>query len=87
LFVVGHPFDAYPQELCLRLGLDYVTEPDGAALESGASLVTLLPDEDIVEDFCSIVTLLSRRLVSPIVKVQERHAVPPQLEMEKAFVR
>jgi hypothetical protein len=74
LFVVGHPFDAYPQELCLRLSLDYVTEPDGAALESGTSLVTLLPDEDIVEDFCSIVTLLSRRLVSPVVKVQERHA-------------
>lgn len=73
LFVVAHPFDAYPQELCLRLSLDYVTELHGA-FESGTSRITLLPDEDIVEDFCSILTLLSRRLVSPIVKVQERHA-------------
>jgi hypothetical protein len=74
LFVVGHPFDAYPQELCLRFSLDSVSEPEGTGLESGTSTVIFLPDEHIVEDFCSTMTLLSRRLVSPIVKVRERRA-------------
>lgn len=32
-----------------------------------------LPDGEIVEDLCSILTLLSRRLISPIGKIRERH--------------
>jgi len=68
LFVVGHPFDKYPQELCTRLKLDFVTE------SKGSSGTTFLPDEDVVEDFCSILSLLSRRLISPVAKIRERHA-------------
>jgi len=71
LFVVGHPFDAYPQELCIRLSLDYVTERHDA--DSGSSVAMFLPDQDVVEDFCSILSLLSRRLISPVIKTRERH--------------
>jgi hypothetical protein len=28
LFAASHPFDDYPQELCARLKLSYVTEPE-----------------------------------------------------------
>lgn len=67
LFVVGNPFDKYPQELCIRLNLSNVTESEGSAS------ITFRPDQDVVEDFCSILSLLSRRLISPIAKIRERH--------------
>jgi hypothetical protein len=65
LFVVSQPFDSYPQELCARLKLAFVTEREGSATS------IFLPDEDIIEDLCSIVTLLSRRLVSPVCKTRQ----------------
>lgn len=65
LFVASHPFNSYPQELCVRLNLSVVTEQEGRATR------TILPDEDIVEDLCSLITILSRRLVSPVCKTRE----------------
>ncbi len=59
LFVASRPFDDYPQELCARLKL---------------SDVNFLPDSEIVEDLCSILSLLARRLISVVGKVRERHA-------------
>src|SRR6185295_12558993 len=48
LFVTSRPFDAYPQELCLRFPLDYcneVAEADGVSFRR-----MFLPDDEIVED-------------------------------------
>ena len=43
----------------------------------GLHSLTFRPDADVVEDFCSILSLLSRRLISPIVKTRERHPEYP----------
>lgn len=69
LFVTSHPFDDYPQELCARLNLSYVTEHSDS--EGFTSSSTFLPDVEIIEDLCSILSLLARRLISPIGKVRE----------------
>lgn len=70
MFVSSRPFDAYPQELCVRMTIARMTERDDTG---GIPFVRdFLPDEDIVEDLCSILTLLSRRLISPIGKIRER---------------
>jgi len=66
LLVASQPFDSHPQELCARFGVTWVTE-EGTG-ETGTRSVTFLPDEDIIEDACAILTLLSRRLISPVVK-------------------
>jgi hypothetical protein len=66
LFVVSMPFDAYPQELALRFSVDYVTE------KSGNSQSTFLPDQEIVEDLCALLTLLARRLIAPVLKTKEQ---------------
>jgi hypothetical protein len=63
LLVASRPFDTYPQELCLRLTLGFVTEQ--ATAGTGTASRIFLPDEDIVEDFCAVLSLLSRRLISP----------------------
>ncbi len=68
IFVASRPFDSYPQELCTRFTVRSVTET-----VKNAS-VTFLPDEDVTEDLCSILTLLSRRLISPAQKTMERHS-------------
>jgi hypothetical protein len=68
LFVASRPFDAYPQELCARLKLAYVTQEDD--LSAG----TFLPDDEVVEDLCSILSLLARRLISVVGKIWERCA-------------
>jgi hypothetical protein len=70
LLVISQPFDTYPQELCARLTVAWVTERGTHG--TGTSSVTFLPDEDIVEDACAILTLLSRRLISPVVKTMQR---------------
>jgi|SRR5579871_427415 len=69
LFVVSQPFDAYPQELCLRGKLGYVTEQSADQNLSFRS--TFLPDDEIVEDLCSVLSLLARRLIVPIVSTRQ----------------
>lgn len=71
LFVASQPFSAYPQELCARLTLGYVTEKK--ADQSASSTSIFLPDEDVIEDLCSILSLLSRRLIAPVGKTRVRY--------------
>jgi hypothetical protein len=71
LFVNSQPFDAYPQELCARMTLSYVTE---VATGDISARTIRLPDEDVIEDLCSILSLLSRRLISPVAKTHERRS-------------
>jgi hypothetical protein len=73
LFVVSRPFANYPQELCARMTLNFVTE-QGIGNVPVTSI--LLPDEDVIEDICSILSLLSRRLISPVGKTRERQKLP-----------
>jgi hypothetical protein len=48
-----------------------MTERDGT---EGVSFTRdFLPDEDIIEDLCSVLSLLSRRLISLVGKTRERH--------------
>lgn len=75
LFVASQPFAAYPQELCIRLALPYVTEQDSGGQFSSSTM--FLPDDEVVEDLCSILSLLARRLVSPYVKTREQHPEMP----------
>ena len=70
LLVASQPFNTYPQELCARLTVARVREQDTNGNVTWTK--TFLPDQDIVEDACAILTLLSRRLVSPVVKTMER---------------
>jgi hypothetical protein len=74
LSVASRPFGSYPQELCARMALGYVTEMDDAPLAS--TRTTFLPDEEVVEDLCSLLSLLSRRLISPGPKIMEHHVDP-----------
>jgi hypothetical protein len=71
LFVASQPFDDYPQELCIRFALDYVTEQTHAERSSFNRI--FLPDEDVIEDLCSLLSLLSRRLIAPGPKTREQH--------------
>jgi len=71
IFVASKPFDSYPQELCVRMTLNYVTEEGGS--HSMRNSRTFLPDTDVIEDLCAVLTLLSRRLVSPVTKTREKH--------------
>jgi hypothetical protein len=67
LFVASHPFDDYPQELCARLVVNRAIESDQSFTRG------FLSDEDVIEDLCSLLTLLSRRLITPVGKIRERH--------------
>jgi hypothetical protein len=67
LFVTSRPFDSYPQELCVRIPLNFVRE------EAGRGSRVFLPDDDVVEDLCAILSLLSRRLVSVVAKTREKN--------------
>jgi hypothetical protein len=71
IFVTSRPFDSYPQELCVRMTLNFVTEEGGAPNARGSR--TFVPDEDVVEDLCAVLSLLSRRLVSTATKTREKH--------------
>jgi hypothetical protein len=71
LFVASQPFSAYPQELCARLTLRYITEEQTVQNVSSKSI--FLPDEDVIEDCCSVLTLLSRRLITPVAKTRVRN--------------
>jgi hypothetical protein len=71
IFVASRPFDSYPQELCVRLTLNTVTEEGGAPNMRG--IRTFLPDDDVVEDLCAVLSLVSRRLVSTVTKTREKH--------------
>src|SRR5271166_6580374 len=74
IFVVSRPFDTYPQELSARVTLDFVTEASDATLIKSST--TFLPDTDVIEDLCAVLTLLSRRLISPVAKTREIHNDP-----------
>jgi hypothetical protein len=77
LFVASRPFDDYPQELCARLKLPSVKLPSVTEKEESRgvpSISIFLPDSEIVEDLCSILSLLARRLISVVGKVRERRA-------------
>jgi hypothetical protein len=54
LFVASDPFDDYPQELCARLVVNRVV------IENPPESFTrvFLPDEDVIEDLCSLLTIL-----------------------------
>jgi hypothetical protein len=72
LFVASRPFDDYPQELCARLELSYITEREESR---GVGFISnFLPDNEIMEDLCSILSLLARRLISIVGKLRERRA-------------
>jgi hypothetical protein len=66
LYVVSRPFNALPQELCLRFGLQY----DWDHQPGGGSIGRTPPYPELVEDLCAILTLLSRRLVVPVFEVR-----------------
>ena len=69
LLVTSQPFDNYPQELAARLTIAEVTEK--SCVNNIPYIRSFLPDEDIIEDVCAVLTLLSRRLISPVVKTME----------------
>jgi hypothetical protein len=63
--------------------LNLVTEEGGAAGARG--IRTFLPDDDVIEDLCAVLSLLSRRLVSAVTKTIEKHSaagIPPWLPSE-----
>jgi hypothetical protein len=66
---VSHPFADYPQELCARLAVNRVVNEN----PSKSFTRVFLPDEDVIEDLCSLLTFLSRRLITPVGKIRERH--------------
>lgn len=74
LVVASRPFDSYPQELCARIKVQSVTET------SAGFSTTFLPDKDIVEDASAMLTLLSRRLITPVVKTMVGHVPTPIIE-------
>jgi hypothetical protein len=66
LYVVSRPFNAFPQELCLRFGLNLIWEH-----QSGGGSIGRTPDyDDLVEDVCAVLTVLSRRLVVPVFEAR-----------------
>jgi hypothetical protein len=71
IFVASQPFDSYPQELCVRTTLNFVTETGGSPAMRGS--LTFLPDSDVIDDLCAVLTLLSRRLVSVVTKTREKY--------------
>ncbi len=75
LFVASQPFNDYPQELCARFVTDFVSESE--TIDNISASTSFPPDEDIVEDLCSLLSLLSRRLISPSSKTRERHTPAP----------
>src|SRR5262249_41598581 len=84
LFVASQPFDDYPQELCARLKVYYVEEtrrPTNS--ESGVPVTQSklsIPGDEIIEDLCAILTLLSRRLISVVGKIRERRSESESIE-------
>jgi hypothetical protein len=70
IFVTSRPFDSYPQELSVRMTLNFVTEEGGAPNMRGSRI--FLPDEDVIEDLCAILSLLSRRLISAVTKTRQK---------------
>ncbi len=66
LYVVSRPFNSFPQELCLRFGVNYEWNHQSG----GGSIGTTPPYGDLVEDVCAVLTLLSRRLVVPVLEVR-----------------
>jgi hypothetical protein len=66
LYVVSRPFNHFPQELCLRFGLNWIMDRQ----PGGGSTGTAPPYDDLVEDVWAVLTLLSRRLVIPAFEVR-----------------
>ena len=67
LVVCSHPFDEFPQEICLRFSAPSVTE------QQGNKSMLLYPDDDIAGDLSALLTLLCRRLITVAAKVREAH--------------
>jgi len=70
LFVASQPFNDYPQELCARFK-PYVTEKQEPRGHGFISISESLPDDEIMEDLCSILSLLARRLISVAGRIRE----------------
>jgi hypothetical protein len=66
LYVVSRPFNSFPQELCLRFGINYEWDRQ----PGGGSVGTTPPYDDLVEDICAFLTVLSRRLVVPVFETR-----------------
>ncbi|MFZ1101817.1 MAG: hypothetical protein WAN86_02915, partial [Hyphomicrobiaceae bacterium] len=78
LQVASRPFDSYPQELCMRFTVGFETEQTSHTQLPGSTFTsTFLPDEDIVEDVCAVLTLLSRRLITTVVKTMQTPGIIP----------
>src|SRR5258706_9502720 len=54
LYVVSRPFNGFPQEICLRFGLNFIWEHQSG----GGSIGSAPPYDDLVEDVCAVLTLL-----------------------------
>jgi len=72
LLVASRPYERYPQELSLRFTLSSVTETKGIHSSN------FHPDDEIASDLASLLTLLTRRLITVSVKTRERYlSFPP----------
>ena len=80
LRVVSQPFDDYPQELSLL-----IVAPHSVTETRGDFSIVLRPDDQIVEDLVSLLTLFLRRLVTVFAKVRVRypHNFSAPLGLEK----
>ena len=58
----------------MRMTLNLVTEEGGAPNARGSRI--FLPDEDVIEDLCAVLSLLSRRLVTATTEPREKHDDP-----------
>src|SRR5436190_12420505 len=64
LTVCSHPFNEYPQELCLKFNAPSVTETRGNFTS------IFYPDEPIARDLAAILSLLLRRLITVAAKTR-----------------
>lgn len=78
LAVCSHPFNDYPQELCLRFQTALTRETHGNTTSF------FYPDEEIARDIAAILSLLLRRLITVTAKVREIH--PRRYEHEPDFL-
>src|SRR5439155_2528308 len=73
LFAVSRPFDDYPLELALQLTVPQVEEEEPTKTGS-AMMFMFSPDDEVVRDLASLLSLLYRRLITVAGKANERYA-------------
>lgn len=66
LIVASYPLDSFPQEIAVRFPVFRVTQWIGMRGQ------TLWPDQEIAEDIATLLTVLTRRLVTVAAKVRSR---------------